>query len=133
MNTLSTPENVFGYSDAVWQRFVVPTYAGALSGAAVKTAEAGSSAVKALLRVSVKIAQDRVTEARFLAYGCPVTIAVGQWLAEQLTGQAFADLRLKAADIRLALEIADDKTHCALMGEDVIRRLQMQVQEQVAT
>ena len=129
MNTPSTPENVFGYSDAVWQRFVAPTHAGALSGVAVKTAEAGSPAVKALLRLSARFEQERVVEAQFLAYGCPVTIAVGQWLAEQLTGQKLADLRLTAADIRLALEIADDKTHCALMGEDVIRRLC----EQVAT
>ena len=129
MKTSSAPENVFGYSDAVWQRFAAPIHAGSLSGAAFKTSEVGSPAVKALLRISIKLEQGRVSEARFLAYGCPVTIAVGEWLAEQLTGQALADLRLTAADIRLALEIADDKTHCALMGEDVIRRLQ----EQVAT
>lgn len=127
MKTLSTPENVFGYSDAVWRRFIASAHAGALSGTGVKTAEAGSPAVKALLRISVKLEQDQVTEARFLAYGCPVTIAVGQWLAEQLIGQKLAGLRLQAADIRTALEIPDDRTHCALMGEDVIRRLQEQL------
>ena len=127
MKTPPTPENAFGYSDAVWQRFVTPAHAGALSGAAVKTTEAGSPAVKALLRISVKLEQDRVIEARFLAFGCPVTIAVGEWLAEQLTSQKLTGLRLTAADIRAALEIADDKTHCALMGEDIIRRLQEQL------
>lgn len=127
MKTPSAPENVFGYSDAVWQRFVAPTHTGTLSGALVKTAEAGSPAVKALLRISARLEQGHINEARFLAYGCPVTIAVGELLAEQLTGQKLADFRLTAADIRLALEIADDKTHCALMGEDVIRRLREQV------
>lgn len=120
-------ENTFGYSDAVWQRFIAPTHAGAVSGTGVKTAEAGSPAAKALLRISVKLEQDRVIETRFLAYGCPVTIAVGEWLAEQVKGQKLASLQLTAADIRRALEIADDKTHCALMGEDVIQRLQEQV------
>lgn len=126
MSMPSIPQNVFGYSDAVWQRFIAPTHAGVLSGLEVKTAEAGSPVDKALLRISAKFEQDRVSEARFLAYGCPATIAVGEWLAEQLTGQKIAGLRLQAADIRVALEIPDDKTHCALMGEDIIRRLQEQ-------
>lgn len=129
MKMPSTPENVFGYSDAVWQRFAAPAHAGSLSSGESKTVEAGSPTAKALLRISVKIEQGRISEARFMAYGCPVTIAVGEWLAEQLTGQQCADFRLTAADMRAALEIPDDKTHCVLMGEDVIRRLQ----EQVAT
>ena len=124
MTMPESPENVFGYSDAIWRRFFAPAHAGSLSGAVVKTVEAGSPAVKALLRICVKLEQDRVSEARFLAYGCPVTIALGEWLAEQLTGRKLVGIRLQAADIRAALEIADDKTHCALMGEDIIRRLQ---------
>ncbi len=54
---------------------------------------------------------------------------VGEGLAGQRTGPRPADLWLTAADMRAALEIPDDKTHCVLLGEDVIRRLQ----EQVAT
>jgi cysteine desulfurase len=124
----SIPPNVFGYSDAVWQRFIAPAHAGILSGASIKSVEADSPAVKALLRLSARVHEGRIAEARFLAYGCPVTIAVGEWLAQWLGGRNLADLRLTATDIRLALEIADDRTHCALMGEDAIRRLQEQVE-----
>lgn len=128
MKMPSTPENVFGYPDAIWQRFVMPAHAGTVSGAA-KVVEVGSPAARLLLRISVMVERGYVSEARFLAHGCPVTIAVGEWLAAQLMGQKLAGVGINAADICQALEIPDDKTHCALMGEDIIRRLQ----EQVAT
>ena len=55
-----------------------------------------------------------------------MTIAVGQWLAEQLeTMTPFVPPT--AAQIRDALEISEDKAHCALMGEDVIRALWKQM------
>lgn len=116
------PENVFGYPDAVWRHFAMPVHAGVLPAAA-RVAEAGSPAARSLLRMAVTVDKGQIGEARFLAYGCPVTIAVGNWLAGWLTGRRVTDLRLDAADIRTALEIPEEKTHCALMGEDIIRRL----------
>jgi hypothetical protein len=54
-------------------------------------------------------------------------IAVADWLAEWLGGRDRSELQLAARDIVLALEIPDNKTHCALMGEDVVRRLKEQL------
>jgi len=54
----------------------------------------------------------------------PTTIAVGEWLAEQAQGRAIEDLRgIDAGDIRAALEIPDDRAHCAILGEDVLMQL----------
>ncbi len=58
-----------------------------------------------------------------------MTNAGGESLVKQLPSQKCAELRVTSAYMRAALEIPDHKTHCVLMGEDVIRRLQ----EQVAT
>ncbi|MGH8461753.1 MAG: iron-sulfur cluster assembly scaffold protein [Stenotrophobium sp.] len=122
------PENVFAYSAPVWQRFSGAAHAGALDGSDVITAEAGSAAVRALLRIQVRVAGGVVHAAKFRAYGCPTAIAVGEWLAAGLEGKTVADLRAPAvAEIRRALEIPDDRAHCALMGEDVIRQLLKQV------
>lgn len=123
---MNRPEqNVYGYAMPVWQRFREPRHAGRLAdGPAIFTAEAGSAAARASLRLQVEIDGQRVRQARFQAYGCPSAIAVGEWLAEQLECQAPSEwAAINAATIRAVLEISEDKAHCALMGEDVLRAL----------
>lgn len=121
-------ENVFGYSAEVWRRFREPVHAGRLEGSGVVAAQAGSAAAHAVLRVELRLEAGAVRDARFGAYGCPTTIAVGEWLASRLQGRALAALgAISVAEIRAALEIPDDRAHCALMGEDVVRQLLEQV------
>lgn len=127
---MSLPPNVFGYAAPVWSRFATPRHAGELAGAGVIAAEAGSRSARALLRLTLRIGQGRILEARFRAYGCPSAIAVGEWLAERLNGQAVETLHspdFNAPAIRQALEIAEDRAHCALLGEDVVRALLKQM------
>lgn len=115
--------NPFGYPERVWRLFCETPRAGTLDGpvvAGTATTRAGSGR----LRLQVRLEGVRVADARFQAYGCPTTIAVGAWLAEHAAGRPLAELAgLRAADIRQALEIPEDKLHCALMGEDVIKSL----------
>jgi NifU-like protein involved in Fe-S cluster formation len=118
--------NVFGYPDPVWRRFRSATHAGAFDeGAPVVSARAGTPASRGLIDLAVRLdPQGRVAEARFRAYGCPTTIAVGEWLAELAQGRNVEDLRaVSAADILGALEIPEDRAHCAVLGEDVLRSL----------
>lgn len=111
-------ENVYGYSTPIWQRFCRPYSAGlAVSARAVQV---GSPAAHAWVRLQMSAEEGG---ARFCAFGCPVTIAVAQWVCEWLAEPASQRAPATAASIRAALEIADDKAHCALMGEDLIRAL----------
>lgn len=123
-------DNVHDYAAPVWARFVAPVHAGRLDGQGVCDAEAGSPAARSLLRLSARLAGGRIAEARFQAYGCPSAIAVGEWAAawlESQDGPATALVVPTAAQIRALLEIPEDKSHCALMGEDVLRALLQQV------
>jgi NifU-like protein involved in Fe-S cluster formation len=123
-------DNVFGYAEPIWQRFSAPAHAGVLEGAGILSAEAGSPAAKSLLRLQLRLGQGVVAQARFKAYGCPTAIAVGEWLAQWLTGKTPAQWQsLSVTEIRQALEIPDDRAHCAIMGEDVVRALAKQVQQ----
>ena len=128
---MKSPVNAFAYPDPVWQRFGEPRHAGDIpAGPGVYVAEAGSVASKSLLRLSLRVEQGRIVQARFKAYGCPSAIAVGQWLAESLDGQAVETLRtpeFTAPSIRRVLEISEDRAHCALMGEDAVRELLKQL------
>ena len=120
--------NPFGYSEAVWRRFRDPSRAGTLEGPDTLTAEAGTPASRSRVRLQVKMARERIGDARFQAYGCPTTIAVGAWLAERAVGSGVAELAgIDAKSIRKALEIPEDRTHCALLGEDVVKSLLNQI------
>lgn len=116
--------NPFGYPPPIWQRFLSAPRAGVLDAAlpGVVRGRAGTPAARSVLELSLRIVDGRVVDAAFRAYGCPASIAVGAWLAETAIGASPADLRtLDATRIRAALEIPDDRTHCALLGEDALR------------
>lgn len=119
--------NAFGYPPAVWRLFRETPRAGRLDQSGVLSAAAGTPASRSELRLQVKMRGSRIADARFQAYGCPTTIAVGAWIAERVVGMEWDDLAaVQAAEIRKALEIAEDRTHCALLGEDLIRSLRSQ-------
>lgn len=115
--------NPFDYPGRIWHLFRETPRAGSL-GAGSISASAGTPASRSVLRLHVKMDGTRITDARFQAYGCPTTIAVGAWLAEQVEGRSPAELAaITAPVIRQALEIPEDRTHCALLGEDVVQSL----------
>jgi len=115
--------NPFGYSDPVWRLFRETPRAGVFEGEAL-TASAATPASRGRLRLQVRLAGARVSDARFQAYGCPTTIAVGAWLAERAVGASLKELAaIRAQEIRQALEIPEDRLHCALLGEDALKSL----------
>lgn len=122
MSAAATP---LGYSEPVWQRFNTTRHAGAWDGAPadVVTVQAGSPGAKFSLVLHARLADGRVADARFQAYGCPAAIAVGDFVAQWCVNRTAAQLDLTAEQIRATLEIGEEKTHCALMGEDLVRAL----------
>ncbi len=124
---MSAADNVFAYPAPVWTRFNAPSHAGILAGAHVLVVRTGTPASKAVLELHVDPGPP--SRARFRGYGCPYTLAVGQWLAETLERSGIAALEgIDAGRIRQALEIPEDRAHCALMGEDLIRAIQSSLQ-----
>lgn len=89
------------------------------------TGRAGTPAARSVLSLALRFdGGGRVADARFRAYGCPSSIAVGAWIAQWSLGRDAAELAmLSAAQLRAELEIPEDRAHCALMGEDALRDL----------
>lgn len=117
-------ENPFDYSEQVWRLFSETPRSGDLEGPQVVAGTAETRANNSQLRLTARLAAGRVEDARFRAYGCPTAIAVGAWLAGWLIGRRVEELSIRVADIRQALEIPEDRLHCALLGEDAIKSLQ---------
>ena len=120
-------DNAFDYPLPVWQQFVAASrHAGEFppDTPGVQTLRVDNRASASWLALHLRLEGGQIAAARFTAFGCPVGIAVGHWLAEQAVGKTPAALRaLDIAQLRKTLEIPDDKLHCALMGEDTLKQL----------
>lgn len=125
-------DNPFGYAAEIWRLFQAAPNAGSfpVGVPGVVSAEAGTPAARSVLKLSLRFDGERVVDARFQAYGCPASIAVGAYIAGWAKGRNPSELRtLKAADLREALEIPEDRAHCALLGEDALRAVLTRYQE----
>ncbi len=123
--TAPASDNAYEYPAAIWAQFLDATRNSGVFAAGtanVQTVRVENRASASWLALQLRIEAGRVAEARFTAFGCPVGIAVGHWLAAWAVGRTPAELRtLKTAELRRQLEIPDDKLHCALMGEDALQ------------
>jgi NifU-like protein involved in Fe-S cluster formation len=70
--------------------FATLDHAGELAASAaagVVGGEAGREALGTRVRFSLRIADERLLEVRYRAYGCPHTLATCEWLARSLEGR----------------------------------------------
>jgi len=75
------------------------------------------------LRLSLRIRKGRIEAARFLAYGCPPTLACGSALAEIIEGMSIEDaVKLTRREIVNALGgLSTRKQHAAALAIEVLR------------
>jgi NifU-like protein involved in Fe-S cluster formation len=78
------------YSELTLRYFETAPGAGVLTGRDVHRGSAGSRAQGAWVQFDVQVNGGMIRAARFLAFGCPHTIAVSAWVAEQGVGPALA-------------------------------------------
>ncbi len=75
------------------------------------------------LRLSLRLRDDRIEAARFLAYGCPPTLACGSVLAEMLEGMSIVEaMKLTRNQIAEALGgLSPQKRHAAALAIETLR------------
>jgi nitrogen fixation protein NifU and related proteins len=85
------------FSEAVLDHFQNPRNAGELPGATA-TVEVSNPVCGDILKLSARIADSRIAEARFLCRGCTTAIACASLLTEELRGRTLAEARAISAD-----------------------------------
>ena len=110
------------YSDSFKDHLAHPRNAGELADANA-VAEETNPVCGDRLRLSLRIRDGRVEAARFLAYGCPPTLASGSALAEMLEGMTIEDaLKLERREIVSALGgLPSRKQHAASLAIETLR------------
>ena len=85
------------FSETVLDHFRNPRNAGELPGASV-TVEVSNPVCGDILKLSARIVDGQIAEARFLCRGCTTAIACASILTEQLRGRTSAEARAITAD-----------------------------------
>jgi nitrogen fixation protein NifU and related proteins len=80
------------FSEAVLDHFRNPRNAGELPGAAA-VVEASNPVCGDVLKLSVRVENGRIVEARFLCRGCTTAIACASLLTEQMRARTASELR----------------------------------------
>ena len=110
------------YSDTFKEHLANPRNAGTLEGADAEV-EQSNPVCGDRLRLALRVRAGRVEAARFLAYGCPPTLACGSALAEMLEGMTLEEAaRLTRAEITEAAGgLPPRKQHAAALAIETLR------------
>ncbi|HEY5074099.1 MAG TPA: iron-sulfur cluster assembly scaffold protein [Pyrinomonadaceae bacterium] len=110
------------YSETFKDHLAHPRNAGELVNANA-VAEQTNPVCGDRVRLSLRIRDGRIETARFLAYGCPPTLACGSALAEMLEGMTIADaLKLERKEIVTAVGgLPSRKQHAAALAIETLR------------
>ena len=110
------------YSETFNDHIAHPRNAGELTDASA-TAEETNPVCGDRLRLSLKIRDGQIEAARFLAYGCPATLACGSALAEMLEGMTVAGaMKLTRKEIVSAVGgLPARKQHAAALAIETLR------------
>lgn len=110
------------YSEIFKDHIANPRNVGELADADA-TAEQSNPVCGDRLRLSLRVRAGHIESARFLAYGCPPTLACGSVLAEMLEGLSVEDAaRLTRQEIARALGgLPARKSHAAALAVETLR------------
>jgi len=110
------------YSEPLLDHFRNPRNVGELAPPAV-TVDVMNPACGDMMRLSIRWAEGRISQARYKTRGCTASIAAGSALTEWMTGRTVDELKqLKAADVEAAVGgLAPESKHAAMLCVDSVR------------
>ena len=116
-------EGSLKYSEVVLDHYRNPRNVGEVSDTAA-VAQVGDRATGDVLRISMRIEDGRVAEARFKAFGCTAAIAAGSMVTTLLQGLRVDEAwRLSNQDVVRALGgLPVSKMECSVLAEQAIHK-----------
>lgn len=110
------------YSDKLNDLLTQPRNAGELSNANA-IAEETNPVCGDRLRLSLRVIDGRIEAARFLAYGCPPTLACGSALTEMIEGMSLEEARALTKDqiVKAVGGLPSRKHHAAALAVETLQ------------
>lgn len=115
-------ERAAGYNDVVLDHYRNPRNVGEIEGSPA-TAQVGDPATGDVLKMSLRIENGLVVEARFKSFGCTAAIAAGSIATLLVAGKSVAEVEgLTNRDVVEALGgLPEAKIGCSVLAEQAIK------------
>ncbi|ANQ10213.1 Iron-sulfur cluster assembly protein [Plasmodium coatneyi] len=122
------------YSDHVKDHFNKPRNVGSFdkNEKNIGTSIVGKASCGDVIKLQLKIEDDVIKDARFMAFGCGSAIASSSYATELIKGKTIDEaLKIKNDDIASHLSLPPVKIHCSLLAEDAIKHAIKNYREKV--
>lgn len=112
------------YSEKVVDHYNAPRNVGSFS---VEEGDVGTGLVGApecgdVMKLQIKVEEDRIVDAKFKTFGCGSAIASSSLATEWVKGKTLSEAeKIKNTDIVEELALPPVKIHCSVLAEDAIR------------
>lgn len=109
------------YSKEVLNRFTNPKNVGLVKGAS-GVGIVGNATCGDIIKVYLKVEDNKITEAKFKTFGCAAAIASSDVAMELIKGKTIEEaLKVTNQDVINELgELPEQKIHCSMMAQDAI-------------
>ncbi len=110
------------YTETVRDYFLNPRNVGSLDDAD-GIGEVGNAKCGDVMKISIKVEDDRIADVRFETFGCAAAIASSSIATEMIKGKTLDEaLKVTNKDVLDALGgLPAEKIHCSLLAEEGIR------------
>ena len=109
------------YNDTVMDHFLNPRNMGDVQEAD-GVGEVGAAACGDIMKISLKIRDGKIEDARFKTFGCGSAIASSSLVTEMVKGKNLDEaLTIKNTAIAQELSLPPVKIHCSMLAEDAIK------------
>lgn len=110
------------YTETVRDYFLNPRNVGSLDDAD-GIGEVGNAKCGDVMKISIKVEDDRIADVRFETFGCAAAIASSSIATEMIKGKTLDEaLKVTNKDVLEALGgLPAEKIHCSLLAEEGIR------------
>jgi nitrogen fixation NifU-like protein len=112
------------YSDKVLDHYENPRNVGTMDkdDPTVGTGMVGAPACGDVMKLQIKVEDDKIIDAKFKTYGCGSAIASSSLVTEWVKGKTIDEARaIKNTEIVEELALPPVKIHCSVLAEDAIK------------
>ena len=123
------------YSEKVVDHFTNPRNMGSFKKdeEGIGTGMVGAPECGDVMKLQIKVQNDRIVDAKFKTFGCGSAIASSSLATEWLKGKTIDEAqKIKNTDIVQELNLPPVKIHCSVLAEDAIKAALADFQEKQA-
>ena len=111
------------YSEKVMDHFTNPRNVGEIADADGVGTE-GNPTCGDVMKISIKVENGRITDAKFKTFGCGAAIAVSSMVTEMVKGKTLEEaLMISKESVAKELDgLPPQKMHCSNLGADALKK-----------